>query len=117
MSQPIYTRATGVVWRVGPDRVLLHRSGVEPDAAAIELTGLVAYAWIALDEPATIAQIVDRLNEVAPRDSTVSGGTDSGPSGEASNDTIASSEAMARDVQRLVDVGVVELIGAGGDDG
>jgi hypothetical protein len=56
-----YARSSDVVWRAGPDRVLLHRIGGPTEAAALDLIGDVAYVWIALDTPATSAELAERL--------------------------------------------------------
>ena len=56
-----FTRVTDVVWRSGPDRVLIQRIGGPPDVAAIDLLGDVAFTWIALDTPATLSELGARL--------------------------------------------------------
>jgi hypothetical protein len=56
-----YTRSSDVVWRAGSDRVLLRRIGGPIEMAAIDLIGDVAYVWIALDTPATSAELAARL--------------------------------------------------------
>ena len=63
----------------------------------MELVGRVAYVWVALDEPGTIDQIIERLDEVAP------------PSGIR---TACQSDrnVLANDVQLLVGAGVVEVV-------
>jgi ribosomal protein S12 methylthiotransferase accessory factor YcaO len=53
VSEPIYSRAPDVVWRLGPDRVLVRRISASGDDAAADLLGDAALIWIALDEPAT----------------------------------------------------------------
>jgi hypothetical protein len=56
-----YARSSDVVWRAGPDRVLLRRIGGPIETAATDLIGDVAYLWIALDTPATSAELAERL--------------------------------------------------------
>ena len=67
----VFVRAAEVVWRVAPDRVLVRRvDDGEPRSAddgdndvddAADLMGAAALVWVALEEPATAAQIVERL--------------------------------------------------------
>ncbi len=58
-------RVSDVVWRSGPDRVLIQRVGgppeVPPEVAAVDLIGDVAFTWIALDTPATRDELDARL--------------------------------------------------------
>ena len=61
MSEPFYSRAPDVVWRLGPDRVLVHSVGA--DRRTRDLQGVAAFVWISLDEPGTRAQVVARLTE------------------------------------------------------
>ena len=84
-----YRRADGVVWRVGPDRVLLHRIGVPPEDATLELSGPVAFVWVALDEPGDVEEILERVSE-------------------ATDDL--DRESVTADLRRLVDAGVVEIV-------
>ncbi len=61
MSDGTYTRCTGLVWRLGPDRVLLRRVGGGTSGGGVgggggvpaeaELTGAAAVVWLALDGP------------------------------------------------------------------
>jgi hypothetical protein len=60
-AEPVYARAPDVVWRLGPDRVVVRRIGASGDATAADLLGDVALIWIALDEPAGSAALSDRL--------------------------------------------------------
>ena len=60
MSEPVYSRAPDVVWRLGPDRVLVRRVGGKADDAA-EFTGEAAFIWIAMDEPGSIPELEARL--------------------------------------------------------
>lgn len=59
MSETVYSRASGVVWRLGPDRVLVRRVDV-PDGDPRDLQGAAALVWIALDEPGTMTQVAER---------------------------------------------------------
>ena len=61
MSKPVYSRVPDVVWRLGPDRVLVRRVGA--DRGAQDLQGVAALAWISLDEPGTTAQVGARFSE------------------------------------------------------
>jgi len=63
MSDPTYSRRTDLVWRSGPDRILLHRVDGPAETASTELSGPVAFVWLALDEPATVEQLISRLAE------------------------------------------------------
>ena len=71
MSEPVYARMPGVVWRLGPDRVLVRRVDV-PDGQPRDLQGSAALVWISLDEPGTRAQVVERSSraghEIEPDD-------------------------------------------------
>jgi hypothetical protein len=68
---PVFVRAANVVWRIAPDRVLVRHvvdgqhggdSGVDSGVdSAADLMGAAALVWVALDEPATAVQIVERL--------------------------------------------------------
>ncbi len=60
MIEPVYSRAPGVVWRLGPDRVLVRWVEV-PDGRPRELQGPAALVWISLDEPGTQTQVVERI--------------------------------------------------------
>jgi hypothetical protein len=57
-----YSRAPGVLWRLGPDRVLVRRVG-EGAEGARDLFGAAALVWLALDEPLTGSDLLldDRL--------------------------------------------------------
>ncbi len=61
MSGIRFTRANDVVWRSGPDRVLVQRISGPPETAATDLIGDVAYIWLALDTPATRSELIARL--------------------------------------------------------
>ena len=60
MSETVYARSPDVVWRLGPDRVLVRRVGGRGEDAAAELLGAAALVWIAVDEPATRNEILIR---------------------------------------------------------
>lgn len=60
MSGEIHSREPKVVWRLGPDRVLVRRvDGADGDTH--ELHGAAALVWIALDEPGTVADVTARM--------------------------------------------------------
>jgi hypothetical protein len=61
VSEPIYSRAPDVVWRLAPDRVLVRPIRSQDKDVAVDLIGDAALAWIALDEPATEQELVERL--------------------------------------------------------
>lgn len=63
MSEPVYSRLPEVVWRIGPDRVLVHPVGALPESEVKELLGPVALVWLALDEPCTVGELADRLGD------------------------------------------------------
>ncbi len=54
-------RRPDVVWRLGPDRVLVRRIGEE----GLDLMGAAALVWIALDRPQPIAALEDELRASA----------------------------------------------------
>jgi hypothetical protein len=56
-----FARVIDIVWRSGPDRVLIQRIGGPSDTAATDLIGDVAYVWLALDTPATRRELLARL--------------------------------------------------------
>jgi hypothetical protein len=59
-----YTRQVEVLWRVAPDRVLVRRPWPqEGQDEAADLLGMAALVWIALDEPGSVAEILERLDE------------------------------------------------------
>ena len=53
VSETVYARSPDVVWRLGPDRVLVRRVGGRGEDAAAELLGAAALVWIAVVEPAS----------------------------------------------------------------
>ena len=55
-----YARAANVVWRLGPDRVMVRLVG-GGDEGASDLFGSAAIAWVALDEPATPEELAGRV--------------------------------------------------------
>lgn len=59
-----FVRLVEAVWRLAPDRVLVRRvwpKGDEDHAA--DLLGVAALIWVALDEPATMVELADRLTD------------------------------------------------------
>lgn len=60
-----HVRADHVVWRCGPDRVLLRNLDDRVDRVCTELFGAAALVWLALDEPATDDELSSRLSESA----------------------------------------------------
>jgi hypothetical protein len=55
-----YERARGVLWRAAPDRIVTRRVRAGADGA-LDLFGPAAVVWAALDEPATVDEIDERL--------------------------------------------------------
>ena len=58
MPATTYTRATNVLWRNAPDRVLVRRIGHD----GVDLIGLAAIIWIALDTPTTLLDLQSELS-------------------------------------------------------
>lgn len=59
-----YWRLIETVWRLAPDRVLVRRVWPkEGEDEAADLLGVAALIWVALDEPATVAELDDRLTD------------------------------------------------------
>jgi hypothetical protein len=56
-------RADRVVWRIGPDRVLVRHIGATGDGSAADLQGIAALIWIALDEAMTPGKVVSYLRD------------------------------------------------------
>lgn len=48
-------RGDDVLWRLGPGQVVVRRIG----DAGLDLTGLAAMVWLALEEPLTVDEIAD----------------------------------------------------------
>lgn len=63
MTEPRYARAGGVVWRLGPDRVLVRRVGEGVDGAR-DLLGGAALVWVALDERRSLDDLTTELSEL-----------------------------------------------------
>ncbi len=61
MSETVYSRAPDVVWRLGPDRVLVRSSGLSRGGRSSDLIGLVAVVWLVLDEPGSYLELWQRL--------------------------------------------------------
>ena len=88
-----YIRQAEVVWRLGPDRVLVRRPWPKHDQeAAADLLGLTALVWIALDEQGTLAEIEQRVTD-------------------AELDEIPSTEALADALDQLRLAGWVLTVG------
>ena len=58
-SDPVYARAPNVVWRLGPDRVLVRRVGGD----GLDLLGPAALVWIALESPLTHSELASEVGE------------------------------------------------------
>ena len=56
-----WEREPNVVWRLGPDRVLVRRVGGD----GLDLVGAAALVWIALDAPRTRADLIAELSSVS----------------------------------------------------
>ena len=65
VSETVYARSPDVVWRLGPDRVLVRRVGGRGEDAAAELLGAAALVWVVLDEPATTSAMISRVPDEA----------------------------------------------------
>jgi hypothetical protein len=64
-----YARHVQVLWRLGPDRVLVRRPWpTEGQDEAADFLGLAAMIWLVLDEPGTLGEIELRLAEAADAD-------------------------------------------------
>ena len=70
-TETVYTRSPDVVWRLGPDRVLVGLDGsgrqvVEraSQPRTVESVGPAALVWIALDDPASTEAELVHLEEV-----------------------------------------------------
>ena len=50
------------MWRLGADRVIARHASIEIDDAGVDLTGLAALVWVALDESGSVVEIEDRLS-------------------------------------------------------
>jgi hypothetical protein len=58
--QPVYARSADVLWRVGPDRVLVR----PPGRGGRDLLGVAAMVWLALDEPRSLSQVEGEISEL-----------------------------------------------------
>ena len=56
-----FSRPEAVVWRLAPDRVLVRRVGDLSDDGCADLIGFAAAVWVGLDEPASLAELRERL--------------------------------------------------------
>ena len=61
MSEPTYARVADAVWRLAGDRVIIRHASMGADDAGVDLTGLAAMVWVALDEPGSVVTSTDRL--------------------------------------------------------
>jgi hypothetical protein len=59
-----YARADNIVWRAGPDRVLVRRVG-HGAVGARDLLGAAAIVWLALDNPLTMAEMMAHIDVAA----------------------------------------------------
>lgn len=59
-SETVYARSPDVLWRLGPDRVLVRRVSV-PEGQSWDLGGAAALVWISLDEPGTSSDVMARI--------------------------------------------------------
>lgn len=67
-----WEREPNVVWRLGPDRVIVRRVGDD----GLDLVGPAALVWIALDGPRTRAGLVEEITSAtddAPEPSALEG--------------------------------------------
>ena len=64
-----YARDQQVLWRLGPDRVLVRQPWLtEGHEQSADLLGLAAMIWLVLDEPGTLDEIERRLAEARDAD-------------------------------------------------
>lgn len=56
-----YARATGVLWRLADDRVLVRRAGDPATAMEAVLHGATAVVWLALDGPRSEDELCTEL--------------------------------------------------------
>ena len=56
-----WEREPNVVWRLGPDRVLVRRVGGD----GLDLVGAAALVWVALDGPRTRAGLVEEISSAS----------------------------------------------------
>ncbi len=78
-GSPRFARSREVVWRFGIDRVLVRRPGRRDDDAAADLIGNAALVWVALDDPATTAELLERMHDAGVAPSAAPHATDSSP--------------------------------------
>jgi hypothetical protein len=57
----VFARVSDVVWRLAPDRVIARHALTELDDDGVDLHGTAALVWVALDEPATLDEVSERL--------------------------------------------------------
>jgi len=56
------SRAARVVWRLGPDRVLVQRIGDRTSDGQADLHGIGAMLWLATDQPRSLVEVVAELH-------------------------------------------------------
>ena len=61
MSGPTYARVADTVWRLAADRVIVRHASIDADDTGVDVTGLAALVWVALDEPASVDELAVRL--------------------------------------------------------
>jgi hypothetical protein len=61
VSDIVYSRAPDVVWRLGPDRVLVRFLRSSGSGRSNDLVGLMALVWLVLDEPGAVVDLCERL--------------------------------------------------------
>jgi hypothetical protein len=55
-------RSADVLWRLGPDRVLVRRVG----DGGLDLLGVASMVWITLESPHTLDEVTRELRDVEP---------------------------------------------------
>lgn len=57
-----WARVPRVLWRLAPDRVLVRPVGGD----GLDLTGLAALIWVAVDEPRRLEELMEELVTIDP---------------------------------------------------
>jgi hypothetical protein len=60
VTDTVYARSPDVVWRLGPDRVVVRRVSASGDHA-YDLESAAALVWISLDRPGTASDVTKRI--------------------------------------------------------